>query len=125
MASETEAIHTLVTTIQTLGIQLVVFDFDCTAYRKHTGGVLSIPADTLLATIATMVHDMTPSFTRIVPLLLEKGIHVAIGTFGDALTNTSLGKSLRIGGEPLIRPILDGIFGSLVSSNIPIFALNP
>jgi len=107
------------------GIALVVFDFDLNIYCKHTGGSVYTPTRDLRTVILSMARDITRSFRLMVPMLHRRGIHVSIGTFGDAIDNSTCGTMTQIGGAPLIRPILRTLLGSEESALIPIFALNP
>jgi hypothetical protein len=110
-------------------IRLVCFDFDRTAYRGHTGGVLDLPIVDLAPTMHQMVSDLSPDFLSLVRVLRMEHIGVAVVTFNDAMDNRiELGKDMdmvRIGGEPLIRPVLNMGLTEEIACNIPIYALNP
>jgi hypothetical protein len=108
-------------------IRLVCFDFDQTAYRGHTGGALYLSLEDVIPTLHKMASDLSQDFLDLVCALHKENVHVAIVTFGDAIDNAiSLENNrIMIGGELLIRPVLDMGLGRQTKDDIPIYALNP
>jgi hypothetical protein len=113
--------------LRTNGIRLVCFDFDQTAYRGHTGGALDLPIENMIQTLHEMVCHLSQDFKDLVHELHKENVHVAIVTFGDALYNSISLKNntIVLGGEPLIRPVLNQGLSKQTSDKIPIYALNP
>ena len=109
------------------GIRLVCFDFDQTAYKGHIGGVLTESTSLLSSTMKRMALDLTPDFLSLVDALYDAHIAVAIVTFGDAERNEirPLDDCIVVGGEALIRPVLNLRLDRLVADQVPIYALNP
>jgi len=109
------------------GIRLVCFDFDQTAYRGHTGGALTVSTSILSSTMTQMAAELTPDFLSIVDALCDVNIAVAIVTFGDSQGNKirPLDDYTVVGGEALIRPLLNMRLGRPVADHVPIYALNP
>ena len=122
-----ELSHFSMNRIRENNIRLVCFDFDQTAYKGHTGGALDLEISKLAPTLHRMVHDLSQDFLAMVYALHEAHIHVAIVTFGDAKYNAiSLETNTMIlGGEPLIRPVLNMGLSRQTTEQIPIYALNP
>ena len=108
-------------------IRLVCFDFDQTAYRGHTGGTLSLSIDDVAHTLRNMVSDLSQDFLALVGELHKENVHVAIVTFGDAIDNQiSLeDNQMILGGELLLRPVLNMGLNRQTEGKIPIYALNP
>jgi hypothetical protein len=108
-------------------IRLVCFDFDQTAYRGHTGGTLSLSIDDVAHTLCNMVSDLSQDFLALVGELHKENVHVAIVTFGDAIDNqiSREDNQMILGGELLLRPVLNMGLKRQTKGDIPIYALNP
>ena len=113
------------THVQKQGIQAVAFDFDLCAYTLHTGGALEFAPDELVQNVKHVMDHLSEDFVLMVEQLLQRGVHVAIATYGDGIDNSVTDKRVVLGGEALIRPVLNSRLGSKLASQIPIFALNP
>ena len=108
-------------------IRLVCFDFDQTAYRGHTGGALDVPVRNLVPRMLQMVSNLSQDFLTLVLALHEENINVAIVTFCDGIYNEmSLASStIMLGGDALIRPVLNQGLSIETVDKIPIYGLNP
>jgi hypothetical protein len=120
-------IQECISCIRQNNIRLVCFDFDQTAYRGHTGGALYLSIDDVIPTLHKMASDLSQDFLTLVCELRKENVHVAIVTFGDAIDNEiSLEDNrIMIGGELLLRPVLNLGLGRQTKDDIPIYALNP
>jgi hypothetical protein len=104
------------------GINVVAFDWDLTASEKHTGGRLTLKqGESWPETFMKQETYLTPTFKKLVPALLTRGIHVAIVTHGDGIHNN---EKIQ-GGESLIRGILIEAFDTNIVDRIAIYARNP
>jgi len=86
------------------GIKLVIFDFDKTITRKHTGGFVQVPAEITDEYMDANFADLE-FFKFVVPYIRAQGVHVAIGSFGEENIEALLS------GIPLLRKYLDKVFG--------------
>lgn len=97
-------------------IKLVIFDFDKTITKQHTGGVVRWRSGgrKVLPEKATQEYiDLNFAhkefFTWVVPLIRGYGVKVAIASFGEEEEDTALS------GVQLVRKYLDTCFGSAAS----------
>jgi len=111
--------------IRTRGIKVVAFDFDQCSYTKHTGGSLNFPPHELVNTVQQVTRDLSPDFVLTVRQLIQNEVDVAIVTFSDDIDNQVTELNVTIGGQALIRPVLNACFETDMAAKIPIYALNP
>jgi len=84
--------------------KIVVFDFDKTITRKHTGGSVMLPAFADERYIKDNFADLE-FFKFVAPFIRAQSVTVAIASFGEHDPNGLLS------GEALIRKYLDVAFG--------------
>jgi len=98
-------------TAWTAKVKLVVFDFDKTITRKHTGGSVLLPVNASDEFILENFADLE-FFKFCVPFIKAQGCHVAIASFGEEDPEAVLS------GLPLIRKYLDLAFGPTKSKDL-------
>jgi Ankyrin repeats (3 copies) len=82
-------------------IKLVVFDFDMTILKIHTGGCF-------VGDPSQLVPQVSRTFLELAPHLISNGFKVAVATFSDE--NMSDIASAGVAGESLVRQVLDSAF---------------
>eukprot|EP00041_Stephanoeca_diplocostata_P007004 m.96841 g.96841 ORF g.96841 m.96841 type:complete len:213 (-) comp16673_c0_seq1:195-833(-) len=92
-------------------IKCVIFDFDKTITKKHTGGSVLLPVNASDDFIKSNFADLE-FFKFCVPFIKAQGVHVAIASFGEEDAEAVLS------GLPLIRKYLDLAFGATKSKDL-------
>jgi hypothetical protein len=86
-----EEIEHGVNTLYSKGIRMLAWDFDLTAYRKHTGG--GVPFN---SNIPEITKYLSPIFISVVPVAQKYGIRIAIVTYSDDSDDNSFGGNMFI-----------------------------
>eukprot|EP00039_Didymoeca_costata_P026088 m.14894 g.14894 ORF g.14894 m.14894 type:complete len:228 (-) comp5243_c0_seq1:158-841(-) len=92
-------------------IKLIVFDFDKTITRKHTGGMVQLPGQTTDEYITKNFADLK-FFRFVVPFIRAQNCAVGIASFGESDEDAILS------GIPLIRKYLDIALGKDKSGDL-------
>lgn len=104
------SVLSLVEKLEKAGILFVAFDFDDTIVSIHTGGRIFV--DDLERLCKTVSSD----FVTLVKALDDKCIAWGVASFSAH----KLDESKSIGGEPLIRKVLESCLGKDRASKVPI-----
>lgn len=125
LSTEERKAAQFVSTVQACGIEVVVFDMDCTLTSLHSGG--SLPRDQL----GHFQRSISPSALVTIPQLLAAGVRVAVATFSDDLYTTPgifmspRAASMQIAGRALAKAVLGCFLSPEQIAHIPLITLNP
>jgi len=92
-------------------VKVVIFDFDKTITKKHTGGAVLLPVHASDDFIVNNFADRE-FFQFVVPFIRAQGIPVAIASFGEPDPEALLS------GTALIRKYIDSAFGQKKSRDL-------
>jgi hypothetical protein len=97
------------------GVRMMAWDFDLTAFAKHTGG--GVPFSSNVVDLTTLLSS---EFVKSVPIAQKYGIRVAIVTYSDDADDRSFG------GDVFLQTILSACFRKKeIWNTILIAAANP
>jgi hypothetical protein len=97
------------------GVRMMAWDFDLTAFAKHTGGGVPFSSN-----VVDLTTSLSSEFVKSVPIAQKYGIRVAIVTYSDDADDRTFG------GDVFIQTILSACFRKKeIWNTILIAAANP